>query len=283
MRDVGPIGEVWYERAGRCSTQTLLLKVLFTEQPLSIQVHPDDVYAQSMGQSRGKTEAWYVLSAREYSKIALGLIHPVTKHQLRQAIADGSIMDLVAWKNVAAGDVIVVPAGTIHALGAGLVIAEIQQRSDTTFRLFDYGRPRELHIDSALAVAKLGPASDQALPCRLSDARTLLAVNRYFTLERIELSANCSWPLESELETWLLVLNGNAKVGCFDVGVGEAIFIQSHCVEITAGSTGMSCLVAFGNGAPASEDVQPDFGNAIAVPLGMGTSTVARRFRSRPV
>ena len=139
------IGEIWYERPGSDAADTsLLLKLLFTSQPLSIQVHPDDAYAQSIGLQNGKTEASYVLSATPDAKVALGLSQRLTPQQLREAGEDGSITDLVVWHAVTQGDSIFVPAGTIHAIGAGLVIAEIQQRSDATFRLFDYGRKREL-------------------------------------------------------------------------------------------------------------------------------------------
>lgn len=130
------IGEISFERAGSAApAPKLLLKVLLTSQPLSIQVHPNDAFAHSIGLPHGKTEAWYVLSARPGAAVALGLKHVVTARQLRQAIDDGSIADLVAWRTVSAGDAIFVPAGTIHAIGPGLVIAEIQQRSDATFRL----------------------------------------------------------------------------------------------------------------------------------------------------
>src|ERR1017187_10074587 len=140
-KDGIPIGEIWYDRPGKpASDPSLLLKLLFTSQPLSIQVHPDDAYAQSIGLQNGKTEAWYVLSAAPEAKVALGLKRCLTPKQLRQAGEDGSITDLVEWHAVSQGDSIFVPAGTIHAIGAGLVIAEIQQRSDATFRLSDYGR-----------------------------------------------------------------------------------------------------------------------------------------------
>ncbi len=142
----------------RHADPSLLLKLLFTSQPLSIQVHPDDAFAHSMGLPNGKTEAWYVLSATPEAKVALGLTRRLTPQQLRTAIGDGSIADLMMWRSVSARDVISVPAGTIHAIGAGLVIAEIQQRSDTTFRLSDSGRGRELHIENAIAVAHAGPA-----------------------------------------------------------------------------------------------------------------------------
>ena len=136
------IGEIWYGRADNSGVDpSLLLKLLFTSQPLSIQVHPNDVFARSMGLPNGKTEAWYILSATPEAKVALGLSRRLTPQQLREAIEDGSIADLIVWHAVSADDVISVPAGTIHAIGAGLVIAELQQRSDTTFRLFDPGRP----------------------------------------------------------------------------------------------------------------------------------------------
>src|ERR1700692_1643395 len=157
------IGEIWYERPDNEDVApSLLLKLLFTSQPLSIQVHPDDAFAHSMGLPNGKTEAWYIVNAAPEAKVALGLRRRLTPQQLRTAIDDGSIADLILWRPVSAGDVIFVPAGTIHTIGAGLVIAELQQRSDTTFRLSDSGRGRELHVENAIAVADAGPADLQA-------------------------------------------------------------------------------------------------------------------------
>ncbi len=162
------IGELWFQRADmNAPDPALLLKLLFTKEPLSIQVHPDDAFAQSIGLAHGKTEAWYILSATPGAKVAVGLKRRLAAPQLRTSIEDGSIADLVHWRRVLKDDVIFVPAGTIHAIGAGLVIAEIQQRSDATFRLFDYGRQRELHVDNAVAVANAGPAECQSVPRRL--------------------------------------------------------------------------------------------------------------------
>jgi len=118
--DGGAIGEIWYERPGRpAADSSLLLKMLFTNQPLSIQVHPDDAFAHSIGLPRGKTEAWYVLSATPGAKVALGLNQRLTPQQLRAAVDDRSISDLVVWQSVSTDDVIFVPAGTIHAIGGG--------------------------------------------------------------------------------------------------------------------------------------------------------------------
>jgi mannose-6-phosphate isomerase len=248
-RDDNTIGEIWYERSGSAAVApSLLLKLLFTNQPLSIQVHPDDAYARSIGLPNGKTEAWYVLSAAAQAKIALGLKRRLTPQQMRHAADDGSISDLVEWQAVCAGDTVFVPAGTIHAIGAGLVIAEIQQRSDATFRLFDHGRGRELHIDNAIAVADAGPAGFHVTPSWLTDSRTLLASNAHFTFEKIDLAPNSAWDLEAKRETWLLVVSGSARTPSFDIAMGDAVFAQSDRVNLRAGAIGLSALIAYTGG-----------------------------------
>ena len=255
--DGGAIGEIWYERPGRdAADPSLLLKLLFTNQPLSIQVHPDDAFAHSIGLPSGKTEAWYVLSAAPDAKVALGLNRRLTPQQLREAIDDGSISDLVVWQTVSPDDVIFVPAGTIHAIGAGLVIAELQQRSDATFRLFDHGRQRELHIENAIAVANAGPADFQVQPNQLTAERTLLVSSPHFVFERINLAPDSTWCLEAERETWLLVLSGGAIAGSFNVVTGDAIFAQSDRVDIHAGPTGMVGLAAYTGGGPVPHLLQ---------------------------
>ncbi len=240
------IGEIWYERPGeRGPSTSLLVKLLFTSEALSIQVHPDDAYARSIGLRNGKTEAWYVLSATPGAKVALGLKRRLTQQQLREVVCDGSISDLVVWQTVLPDDVIFVPAGTIHAIGAGLVIAEIQQRSDATFRLFDHGRQRELHIESAIAVADAGPAHFEVRPNRLTGERTLLVSDAHFVLERIDLAPDAAWSLEGKRETWLLVLRGDAVAGSFAVATADAVFAQSDRVDIHAGKSGMVGLAAY--------------------------------------
>ncbi|MDR3468030.1 MAG: class I mannose-6-phosphate isomerase [Xanthobacteraceae bacterium] len=249
-----PVGELWFERAETgAAAPALLLKLLFTTEPLSVQVHPGDVFAQSMGLPNGKTEAWYILSAAPDAKIALGLKRALTPVQLRAAIDDGTVSQLVQWRQVAKDDVVFVPAGTIHAIGAGLVLAEIQQRSDTTFRLFDYGRARELHADAAVSVACAGPAGPQPTAKRLSGERTLLMANPHFVVERISLPPRAQWTLRSERETWMLMLEGHARVqapfsptrGAFDLDAGQAIFLEADCAAIAAGDDGMTALVAY--------------------------------------
>jgi mannose-6-phosphate isomerase len=252
-----PIGEIWYERPAKGTPDpSLLLKLLFTSQPLSIQVHPNDAYAQSIGLPNGKTEAWYVLSAAPGAKVGLGLKRRLTQQQLREAVDDGSILDLVVWHTVLPDDVISVPAGTIHAIGAGLVVAEIQQRSDATFRLFDYGRQRELRIEEAIAVADAGPARFRVRPNRFTDERTLLVSGAHFVLERIDLAPNSSWRLEAQRETWLLVLSGDAVAGSFDLAASDAVFAQLDRVDIRVGAAGMKGLVAYTGIGPVPQLLQ---------------------------
>jgi mannose-6-phosphate isomerase len=246
------IGELWFQRPNRNAPDpALLLKLLFTKEPLSIQVHPDDAFAQSIGLGHGKTEAWYILSAMPGAKIALGLKRRITAAQLRASIGDGSISDSVQWRRVLKDDVIFIAAGTIHAIGPGVVIAEIQQTSDATFRLFDHGRQRELHIDNAVAAANAGPAECQYVPKRLTEVRTLLVASPYFVLERIDLSPKSNWELQAEHETWLLVLEGHARVRLRTVFVGEAIFLEADRTSIKVGSSGLKGLVAYSGTEPS--------------------------------
>ena len=242
----GPIGELWFERPGLAPPETaLLLKLLLTTEPLSIQVHPDDAFARSIGLANGKTEAWYILSAIAGAKVAVGLNYPRSAAELRTAITDGSIANIVHWHPVHQGDVFFIPAGTIHAIGAGIVLAEIQQHSDATFRLFDYGRQRELHIENAVAVATAGPREIQSPLERLSDARTALTVNPHFVLEQIDLAPGSVWMLDAPRETWLLAIEGHAQLGSARLALGDAVFLQADRAEIEVGAEGLKALLAY--------------------------------------
>jgi mannose-6-phosphate isomerase len=245
------VGELWFERAdGNAPTSALLLKLLFTSAPLSIQVHPDDTFARAMGMPNGKSEAWYILSAEPGAQIGVGLNRRITPQELYAAIENGSIVDLVQWRSVAKGDVIFIPAGTIHALGAGIVLAEIQQRSDTTFRLFDYGRQRELHIDNGVAVANAWPLPTPRPAARLTPERIVLVASQHFVLELIELPAGSSWALLADSETWILALDGHAAIGLAALSIGQAVFVSGGRASIEVGADGLSALVAYPASAP---------------------------------
>jgi mannose-6-phosphate isomerase len=163
---------------------------------------------------------------------------------------------LVQWRPVEKGDVIVIPAGTIHALGAGIVLAEIQQRSDTTFRLFDYGRQRELHEDNGVAVANAWPLRSAHKPIRLTAERTVLVASRYFVLERLELPEGSSWALLAEPETWILVLDGHAAIGLAALSIGQAVFVGGGRTSIEVGVNGLTALVAYPASAPIGSLLQ---------------------------
>jgi mannose-6-phosphate isomerase len=176
-----PIGEVWF---GGGPDDALLVKYLFTSERLSIQVHPGDEAARAAGYPHGKDEAWLVLDAEPGAVIGLGLKRRVTKPALRAAALDGSIENLVDWRPAKRGDALFSPAGTIHAIGAGLTLIEVQQNIDLTYRLYDYGRPRELHLEAALAVAQASPWRNGSAPFAAFPGRCVLAGGGPFTLER---------------------------------------------------------------------------------------------------
>jgi mannose-6-phosphate isomerase len=163
------IGEVWFENAGELP---LLVKFVFTSGKLSVQVHPDDAYARARHNCLGKTEMWHVLAAEPGAKIAAGFREPVTPERLRASALSGEIENLLEWHDASAGDTFFIPAGTVHAIGPGLVLCEIQQNSDITYRLYDYGRPRELHLEDAVKVsrgdrhkARVSPTTDVLVEC----------------------------------------------------------------------------------------------------------------------
>jgi len=252
-----PVGELWFERADQpVQSSALLLKLLFTSEPLSIQVHPDDSFAQAMGMPNGKTEAWYILSAESGAQVGIGLTRQITSQHLGSSIDDGSIADLINWQPVAKDDVIYIPAGTIHAIGAGIVLAEIQQRSDTTFRLFDFGRHRELDKDNGVAAADLKPLGAPQKPIRLTTARTVLICGPHFILERIDLAQNSSWALLAEAETWIFVIGGHAAVGLTAVSIGQTIFVSGGRTSIEVGAGGLTGLIAYPANAPVASLLQ---------------------------
>ena len=173
----------------------LLVKFLFPADKLSVQVHPDDAAAQELGEPWGKTECWYVAQAQPGAEIGLGLKPGATRSEFERAIRENRAEELLNWIKVTAGDMIFVAGGTVHTLGPGSIIVETQQQSDTTFRLYDYGRPRELHLDNGLRVIKDQVASGKVKPQPFSkmgangNLRRPLVESRYFVVESFRLHA----------------------------------------------------------------------------------------------
>jgi len=179
------IGEIWFEPT--VDVYSLLVKYIFTSENLSVQVHPNDAQAAELGEyDTGKEECWLVIDAEPGAALGIGFKQPVGTEAMRAAALDGSIVDLLDWHGVQAGDFFYIPSGTVHAIGAGVSLIEIQQNSDVTYRLYDYGRPRTLHLDKGMAVAS-GEPYDLALRRHLEPTgTTLLARGPYFTAHRVE-------------------------------------------------------------------------------------------------
>ncbi len=244
----GPIGEAWLTAeecvgggrplgelaaaapeafgAGDGAGFPLLLKLLFPEERLSVQVHPNDAQAQAMGLPRGKTECWYVVSAEPGATVAVGLVEPMTEAAMRAAIADGSIEQKMRYLPVKAGDMVYVDAGTVHAIGPGVVILETQQYSDVTYRLYDYGRPRELHLEAGLAVTRESEAAGLVAPVPM-DGFTRLVVSDYFVVDRFV--ADAALGMEDRMQV-LVALGDGASVGETVLRPGHAVVLPGEGV-----------------------------------------------------
>lgn len=179
------VGEIWF--APPVEIPNLLVKYLFTSEKLSVQVHPGDVDA--LPGERGKEECWLVLDAEPGAKLALGFDREVSGEDIKSAARDGTIEQLLSWYQPSAGDFFYLPAGTVHVIGPGLSLVEVQQNSDTTFRLYDYGRPRQLHLDRALAVANKGQHSPKHRRKATELGQTLVD-GPYFCVDRVEAEPN---------------------------------------------------------------------------------------------
>jgi mannose-6-phosphate isomerase len=211
------IGEIWF---GSDPSLPLLAKYLFTSEKLSVQVHPSDEQAQARGLPRGKTECWYVLDAEPGATIGLGLRRPLTREELREAALDGSIVDRIDWHPVRAGDFLYVPPGTIHAIGEGISLLEIQQNSDVTYRLFDYGRPRELHLDDSVAVSTLEPYPEEFFRHAGDGEPTVLVDGPKFTV--LQAAADRL----RDRTRWVLPLEGSVRCNGDTASAGECLLLD---------------------------------------------------------
>jgi mannose-6-phosphate isomerase len=193
----------------------LLIKVLFAKGKLSVQVHPDDAMAQKYGDPRGKTECWYALAAEPGAEVAVGLKPGVTIEQVRQQIHAGTLEQSLRLLPVNVGDLIFVDAGTVHAIWPGSILLETQQNCDLTYRMYDYGRPRELHIEKSLEATKLVTRAGKVQPTVLADRAVLIDAG-YFRVERIPVSgsrASASLPGAAEKTPGLAYLFAAAGTG----------------------------------------------------------------------
>jgi mannose-6-phosphate isomerase len=212
------IGEIWFTGAG---DQELLVKYLFTSERLSIQVHPSDEEARARGLPRGKSECWYILDAEPGATLGLGLKREVSRDELRAAALDGSIEELIDWRPVVRGDFYTVPSGTIHAIGGGISLLEIQQNADVTYRLYDYGRPRVLHLDDAIAVARAGPYTNALAQHLSGDGQATLVDGPHFVV----LQTTDGHALEDQLR-WAIPLDGAVHTKDERASAGDCLLLQ---------------------------------------------------------
>ncbi|MEO5707034.1 MAG: class I mannose-6-phosphate isomerase [Alteraurantiacibacter sp.] len=178
------IGEIWFEPPE--DLPQLLIKYIFTSEKLSVQVHPSDAQTQALGLGRqGKEECWLVVDAGPQAVLGVGFEREIDSDTMREAALDGSIENLLVWHKVRAGDFFTIPANTVHAIGPDVAIIEVQQNSDITYRLFDYGRPRELHLDQGIAVASGAPHPPQLRRHVADECSATLVDGPYFRLDRV--------------------------------------------------------------------------------------------------
>lgn len=233
------VGEIWYS-ADTGAPLPILVKWLFTSERLSIQVHPDDAQAHARGMPSGKEECWYVVDAEPDAVIGIGTKRPLSGEELNAASLSGEIEGLIDWKKVSAGDYFYIPAGTVHAIGAGIILVEVQQYADITYRLYDYGRDRELHLDDGVAVSSATPYTD----ARSGNAGlgTQLVDGPHFQLWYVSDMDDVS-ALPPSGNIWIIPLSGQVQTDGGAAGKGECI-VASDKAKITF-SSDATALVAF--------------------------------------
>ncbi len=250
------LGEAWRELAAEWTGSLaqgeksipLLVKFIFPEEKLSVQVHPDDAYAEkheAAAGGRGKTEMWYAMAAREGAEVMVGMKREVTPESFRQAIAEGTAEECLERVALRGGDAVFVPAGTAHTIGPGLVLCEIQQNSDITYRVFDYnrltaeGKPRQLHIQQALEVIRFGrQIGGKTNPVRVRRGaveETYYVACPYFATEKWEFTGPATGTTSPQSFELLIVLSGRGTIaaggGAAEYSSGQVWFLPAALGE----------------------------------------------------
>ena len=221
----------------------LLIKLIDAQKDLSVQVHPSDASACREKGEQGKTEMWYVVDCEPESTLFLGFSRAVTPDELRQRAQDGTICEVLNRVAVHPGDVFFVRPGTVHAIGAGILVAEIQQNSDTTFRVYDYnrlgadGKPRQLHLERAIEVMNCAPAqgaADTLLPCPPDGVQEVLTCE-YFRVRRAEVKRRIDLSTEGGSFTHLMCVRGGGDILCggrnYPFRQGDSYFLPAALGE----------------------------------------------------
>ena len=217
----------------------VLIKLIDAKDNLSIQVHPDNDYAARVEHEFGKTEIWYVLDAAEDAKLIYGFREKISSEEFRKAIEDNTLMDVLNVVNVKKGDLFFIEAGTVHAIGKGALIAEIQQNSNSTYRVYDYGRvgkdgkPRELHIDKAVDVSKTVPAKYDIKPFgeekeTSGGTSQLLTECELFTVNRYVIKSKMIFEADEKSFNHVLVLDGHGEINGREFKKGDSFFVPAN-------------------------------------------------------
>lgn len=238
--DGSRIGEVWFSPEQGIDLP-LLVKYIFTSEKLSVQVHPNDRQARQCGIAGGKSECWYVLDAAPDARLGIGMCQDLTAEELRVAALDGSIESLMEWKLVQPGSFYFIPAGTVHAIGGGVALVEIQQNNDVTYRLYDYGRPRELHLDQGVAVSVAEPYTLPDRIIALTAEERLIGSGAPFTLDIVQGQAQTRREVRGEL-SWFIPLAGAGTLNGESWRRGECWVIEGEATVEVAEQ--MSALLA---------------------------------------
>jgi mannose-6-phosphate isomerase len=209
----------------------LLVKFLFPAEKLSVQVHPDDAGAQRVGQPYGKTECWYVLQAERGAQVALGLKPGTTLEEFESSIRENRAEALLNWISVHSGDMLYVTAGTVHTIGGGMILVETQQTSDITYRLYDYGRPRELHIKDGIAAIKLDSRAGKVVHNSESDPHVLVR-SPFFQVEKMKLREPLQASVSRESPHVVVAIEGAGIIE--SAGMEPISFTKGEAVVVPA-------------------------------------------------
>ncbi|MGN0631512.1 MAG: type I phosphomannose isomerase catalytic subunit, partial [Ruminococcus sp.] len=228
-----------------------LIKLIDAKEPLSVQVHPDDDYARKKGFPNGKSEMWYIIDAEEGAELILGVNECISAEKFRQHIENGTVESVLRHVPVKKGDVFFIPAGTLHAIGKGILLAEVQQNSDITYRVYDYGRkdadgkPRELHIEDAIAAAKLVPAELSFPFCNMDridfpwGSKQTLCACGYFVTALEKVCRKVTRTGNGSVYRHILVLDGKGTLTIegvsYDMKKGDSILLPpmngNYCID----------------------------------------------------
>ncbi len=230
------IGEVWFEPPPEMPN--ILVKYIFTSEKLSVQVHPSDAQAIALGETDGgKEECWLVIDAKPGAMLGIGFKQPIDAEGMREAALDGSIEDLMMWYPVQRGDFFYIPAGTVHAIGAGVSLIEVQQTSDITYRLYDYGRPRELHLDKGIKVAN-GDVYDAAgqhhHAMNTFEGRV---AGPYFSLEQVNAMPDSATSGGFDKPLLIIPVTGSIDISGEMLNVGDCAMVRPNDTVVFSEST----------------------------------------------